>query len=682
MAPKDPYRYFRGEARELLDGLRRGTAELENAGGDPARIALLLRLAHTLKGAARVVKLPTVSEFAHRLEDVLASLRDTAGTPTRGQLAELQRIIAAIGAGLERIEQPAGRPPAAEAAASPPRGAIAPVASLDTVSLQVAEMDAVLAEAAGTSGEVAALQADTRELRALGKRVRRLAFTSRAGNLAPAMREVADLAATADRLQARLGNRAERLERDLQRVQEDIGRLRLLPTDALWTFLERVAHDAAQALGRNVRFEPAGRVARIDATVFTLLREALQHLVRNAVAHGLEPEAERLASGKPPVGKVCVRLAHNRGRLRVECEDDGRGIDIDAVGRAAIAKGWLEAAAWPLDMETAVRLLLRGGVTTAAVATELAGRGVGLDIVRAALARLGGELTLRSTAGRGTVVALDVPTALSAGVMLGVESGDARLLIPLDAVQRVARAEVKWIHPSPAGEQLHLDRETIPYAPLHRLISRRPAAARESGRHRSVVIIRDGDDRVAVGVDRLLGTIEAVVRPLPLLADAAAFVSGVAPAADGPPRLVLDPRELGAAIRSAAAQPATLEPVRPPILVVDDSLTTRMLEQSILESAGYSVDLAVSGEDAWRRLQERRYGLVLVDVEMPGMDGFTFLERLRADAAWRALPAILVTSRDSSEDRRRGLAAGAQDYVTKGEFDQRRLLRRIEELLS
>ncbi|HUG25904.1 response regulator, partial [Piscinibacter sp.] len=382
-------------------------------------------------------------------------------------------------------------------------------------------------------------------------------------------------------------------------------------------------------------------------------------------------------------GCIRVRIVHGTGRLRVVCEDDGRGIDTQAVGRAAEGKGWLAAGpAASLDMPAAIRLLLRGGLTTTRTATEVSGRGVGLDVVRTAMARLGGELTINSTPGRGTIVALEVPVVLTAIEALAVESGGAQILLPLESVQRVMRTEATAIHRSVQGEELRVGSEVIPYAALHRLVPSPAGTVRPGRRHVTVVIIEGETGTAAVGVDRLLGATEAVVRPLPALADAAGHVAGAALGANGAPRLVLDARALAAAIGAAEAEGAAPVAARRPILVVDDSLTTRMLEQSILESAGYEVHAAVSAEDGLERARRQEYALFLVDVEMPGMDGFTFVEQTRADPALRHVPAMLVTSRGSPEDRQRGRDVGAQAYIVKSEFAQGEFLNRVRQLVQ
>jgi two-component system, chemotaxis family, sensor kinase CheA len=683
MAAKDPYRYFRVEARELLEGLRAGMAGLDTSTYDAERIAALLRLAHTLKGAARVVRLAEVSDRTHRLEDILAPCRDHAAPPTREQIGELNQLLDSIAAGLDAIDRAPS--PAQSPAASAPTPAL-----LDTVRLQVAEVDAVLAGVTGTAAELAALRMDFRGFNQPTQQARLLhALAARAqiGEVAPEtiarlQVDAGDLAAGLDGVRQRVASRAERLSRDLQRLHDDTSRLRMIPTQALWTFLEQAVRDAAQSQGKRVRLETAGHIPRLDTPVFAGLQEALLHLVRNSVTHGIEPENVRHAAGKSAEGLILMRIEHRIGRLRVVCEDDGRGIDVEAVARAAGARGRIGTGAGEsLTMEAAISLLLRGGVTTSPSATELSGRGVGLDAVRAVVARLGGEVLLTSTAGRGTVASIDLPVTLSAIEALTVESGGAQVLLPLECVERVVRTEISAIHRSAEREALHFDGEVVPYADLDRLL---PSSVKHVRPHRgriTVVIFRGGTGSAAIGVDRSLGVTEAVVRPLPVLAEAAAYVAGASPGASGVPRLVLDARALAVAIGNADAMAPAPAAKRLPLLVVDDSLTTRMLEQSILESAGYTVDLAVSGEDALRRLRERRYGLLLVDVEMPGMDGFTLIERLRGNPSWRDIPAILVTSREARQDRQRGLAVGAQDYVIKGEFDQRRLLRRIGELL-
>jgi two-component system, chemotaxis family, sensor kinase CheA len=241
------------------------------------------------------------------------------------------------------------------------------------------------------------------------------------------------------------------------------------------------------------------------------------------------------------------------------------------------------------------------------------------------------------------------------------------------------RIAAKGISRAPAGASVLYDGKVIPFIPLSKALDgpRLPAS-----RNWTAIVVAGGGGMAAIGVDRLIDTARIVVHPLPALAPANASVSGVSLDAEGNPQLVLDPDGLVAeARRGDRAEPESAQPGRP-VLVVDDSLTTRMLEQSILQSAGYDVDVALSGEEAIESLRRKRYALFLVDVEMPGMDGFTFIERIRSDPAWHQIPAILVTSRASPEDRQRGKDVGAQGYIVKSEFDQAKLLAMIGSLTA
>ncbi|MBI2222303.1 MAG: response regulator [Acidobacteria bacterium] len=254
-------------------------------------------------------------------------------------------------------------------------------------------------------------------------------------------------------------------------------------------------------------------------------------------------------------------------------------------------------------------------------------------------------------------------------------------LLPLDAVRGSLRVSPEAIVRTAQGQSVLYNDLSLPLGTLAGALVPDSPPVRASG-PASIVVVQGRTTTAAFSVDRVLGTTTVVLRPLPDLAPAAEYVAGASLDEEGVPQLVLDPDALVAAVeRSLATRDEPLS-ARPSILVIDDSLTTRMLEQSILESAGYVVDLAISGEEALEKAREARYALFLVDVEMPGMDGFTFIERARAEPALRDIPSILVTSRSSPEDRRRGQHVGAHAYIAKSEFDQGLLLERIRELVG
>lgn len=646
---QDPYRYFRVEARDLLDQISRGLLSLEREDGGPQTVALLLRLAHTLKGAARVVRLPQLAEGAHALEELLSPLRESGDRPEPDRIEALLAQADALEAGLAAL----AAPPAAGAPPGPPPPAET-AARLEPLKPLGEELDALLAGVDQAHLQLQPLQ----QALQLAHRARTV--------LPPGEAEAQKLLL---RLERQLESGLEHLARELQGLREGAEQLRLLPAAVLFTQLERAARDAAHEQGKSLRFVTRGGALRLEAELLDGLRGALLQLVRNALAHGIESPAQRQAAGKPAAGELRLEVERRGRQVCFACSDDGGGLDLPALRRAARAKGWPEAEG---EEAALLHRLLQGGLSTAARVDGLAGRGVGLDLVRDAAARLGAQLSLHYEAGRGTRIELLAPLRLAALDTLVVEAGGRRLHLPLQAVQRVVPA-------SALGENglCHED-QILPYADLAQALD--PAAA--PVRLGSAVLLAVDGERAALGVERLGGASCVLLRPAPALSPDSPLVAGVTLDAALHPRLVLDPAALvahAAAVRGRPQQaPAAVPP--PLVLVVDDSLTTRMLEQSILESAGYRVDLAVSAEQALLAARRQRYALFLVDVEMPGMDGFDFIEHTRADPQLRGVPAILLSSRDAPEDKRRGQAVGASAYIVKSEFAQQDFLRQVRAL--
>jgi two-component system chemotaxis sensor kinase CheA len=477
----------------------------------------------------------------------------------------------------------------------------------------------------------------------------------------------------------RLGLAVEQMDRELRQLRDNAEQLRLISADAMFTTLQRTARDVAQAQGKEVVFEGRGGDVRLDAQVLGTVQAALVQIVRNAVAHGIEAPADRRGAAKSPTGSVSLTVSRRGTRIAFECRDDGRGLDLDAVRQAAARRGLLPRDPEGHQVEDLIGLLMKGGISTSDTVTELSGRGVGLDIVRNAAELLGGEVSVRTAAGRGTTFELVTPLSLASFEALMVEVGGSVAAIPLDAVRRSMRLAANDIAWRASGASIVYDEAAIPFFSLPRALhDTRPQA----GRTWSAVVIAGNDGLAAVGVDRLQGTGRVVVRPVPNLAQASAIVAGVSLDGEGNPQLVLDPDGLVAEARREDVGELDHGTPGRPVLVIDDSLTTRMLEQSILESAGYEVDVATSGEEGLELARRRRYALFLVDVEMPGIDGFTFVERVRADPALHHVPAILVTSRAAPEDRQRGRDAGANGYVVKSQFDQTELLAMIKPLIG
>ncbi|MBI3723414.1 response regulator [bacterium] len=694
---KDPYKYFRIEAREIVLGLTQGVLELEKGAASKELVGRLLRLAHTLKGAARVVKQAPIAELAHSIEDVLAPHREGGGVLAADRTSELLRLIDAASEKLTTLEQlqaPGEEPRARRAAGDDPAGAERNVSEPlhETVRVEIGELDALLLGLSEASVKASALRQQVPVL----ERVKRaaaalsLSLESRRESRgdppsSPAARgHMHELRTSLEHLSRDFSASVERTERELEQARETANRLRLVPASEVLASLERTVRDAARSLGKRVDFEATGGECRLDAHVLATLGDALPHVVRNAVVHGIEPEAERIAAGKPPAGRVQLLVTRRGGRATFTCRDDGRGIDVDAIRRVAVRRGLISPAeAASLELEQAVSLLLRGGVSTARALTEMAGRGVGLDIVREVVSRLKGAVDIRSERGRGTTIEIGVPISLSSMTALLVEANGLTASIPLDGVVQTVRLAEAEVVRSGDGDSIALGGTVIPFLTLVALVGGKASPGSARPRACSAVVVRSGPSRAAIGVDRLCGTARVVVRTLPPVVGPVPALAGAAFDPEGNPVIVLDPAgvvEIARTRRRAESEAAP--PRRPPVLVIDDSLTTRMLEQSILESAGYEVELASSAEEGLDRARSRRFGVFIVDVEMAGMDGYDFVALTRKDPVLGQVPAILVTSRASAEDRRRGAEVGAYAYIAKGEFDQGRLLQAMAELIG
>jgi two-component system chemotaxis sensor kinase CheA len=716
----DPYQYFRIEARELTDQLAQGVLEAESQTQHPlessptsalARVAQLLRLAHTLKGAARVVQQPEIADKTHALEDVLEPYRGAEQPLTRDHIAQLLGLVDGINERLALLDTPPPGPVVIDAvapragAAGGPGGATGE--SLPALRRDMADVDDLLetigeahAQLAPLRRGVANLERACQSAELLAEQLAVPAFrgVGRARNDAPGTAVpwdriralAADVSADLTALGRGLVRTVEQTGRELQQVRNSAERLRLVPARAVFTSLHRAVRDVAAAQDKLMSFEGRGGDVRLDPKVLAEVHGALMHVVRNAVAHGIEPVPQRLAAGKPAEGHVVVDVARRGSRVAFRCRDDGQGFDLEAVRRIALNKGLMAADGQEHGQQELVDLLLRGGISTSEMVTELSGRGIGLDVVRDVAERLGGDVAVATEPGGGSTVEIIVPLSLISLHGLVVDCAGVTTTIPLESVRPSMRLRSDEVAYASSGATVVHEGQAVPFLPLAQALGiERPVGRPAPAQHVGVVVTGAAGTAV-IGVDRLLGTDTVVVRPLPTLAPASALVGGVSLDGEGNPRIVLEPDGLVAAahfpgrsgdysIRATKVEP---KKARLPILVVDDSLTTRMLEQSILESAGYVVHLAASGEEALARAGVTRYGLFLVDIEMPGIDGITFIELTRADPSLCDIPAILVSSRASPHDRALGVRAGAAMHVEKSEFNQNELLDRIDKLVG
>ncbi len=669
----DPYKYFRIEAQELVEALTHGVLDLEKGHGDAESLARLLRYAHTLKGAARVVKQPRIAELSHSMEEILARSRDNPRSIGPDQIRQLLAHVDGISAELATLNPPAAAPAEAQLTDQTP-GAEPVDERFETVRVGVQDMDALLRTVSELRVQMSGLSRQARGLRQTARVANELA-------VAPEARTVEQLAEALKDIQRTVSAILDRSDRELGELYEQAVAMRLVPADSVFGLLERTARDAAESTGKQVVFESSGGEIRLDARGLRLLRDALVQLVRNAVTHGVEAPAQRAAAGKPQAGRVQIAVERRGDRAIFICVDDGNGIDVARVRQVVLERKLVTPAqAEQLTPTDATALLLRGGITTSRHVSQLAGRGIGLDVVRETVSALHGSVTAQTQPGKGTRIELSVPVQVESQEVLHVQAGDCVVSLPRQGVTQVIRVTADDVAQSPEGQSILCGNQAVRFVPLASLMQRQGSPLPPA---LSALVLESSSGIAAIGVEHVLGVERVVSRSLPDVLGDMTTIGGAFLDSEGNPQLVLSVDGLVQAVLSGSGVGVeTAVAHRPPLLVIDDSLTTRMLEQGILESAGYEVDTASSGEEALEMARHRRYGAFVVDVEMPGMDGFTFIQTARSEPDLSAVPAIVVTSRDSAEDRARGDRAGAKAYIVKSAFDEELLLKIIGKLVG
>ena len=472
-------------------------------------------------------------------------------------------------------------------------------------------------------------------------------------------------------------------------IHEGVLDARMLPLSVLFDQLPRFVRDYCRQEDKQAELYVDGAEARVDRQVLEQLRDPMIHLIRNALSHGIESPEERKRCGKCPAGTVRLTTSRRGNRIRITCEDDGHGIDHQRVLARAVAKGLItEAEAAALPAGQVERLILRPGFSTTEMITDVSGRGVGMDVVLSRMEALRGTLDIESEPGKSTRFVLEFPASVATLEGLLVEAAGHTYVVPTISVVRTARVKLSELQAGGGGEALvNIEGQAVPLLMLASLLGIREVG-KDAPSAVPAVIVHHRDRQIALGVDRLLGTQTIVGKGL---GDHICNVRGVAGATilgTGLPALILEPPQLvqdgGTRLmdHEASGRAIEVEEELAPLLVVDDSITTRMMEQSILESAGYAVDTAVSAEDALAKVEDSAYRLFVLDVEMPGLNGFELTRKLRQDERFAETPIIIVTSLAKEEHRREGLEAGANAYIVKGEFDQNNLLETAERLVG
>lgn len=499
---------------------------------------------------------------------------------------------------------------------------------------------------------------------------------------------IAELDMASGRMHHDMRTSVSRLGALVESLQDNVRMMRLVPVATLLRPMSRSVRDLARELDKKVNFEISGDDIEIDRVVLDGMRDPMVHLLRNALDHGIESPQQRLSKGKPADGKLQILVSSEGSQIVMTVQDDGEGISVDKIAASAHKKKIAsEAELAAMGRDEILGLIFRPGFSTKEIITSISGRGVGMDVVAANLRKLKGSVQIETEEGKGTRFILRLPITLATDHGVMVRSGGAMFAIPISAVDRIMEINPAQIIEVEASHAILHRGRTIPLRDLAATLELE-SRERIDQRMLPVVVIAKGWDSVAFIVDEVIGEREIVVKPLRPPLQAVSNITGGTLTGSGEVIMVLNPFDLvDSALRGSlghlrrAEGEAGGEKVRQ-VLVVDDSITTRSLEKSILEYAGYKVSLAVDGKQAWEMLQrEHDFCLIITDVEMPEMDGFQLAERIKQSERLKHLPVIIVTSLAKESDRQRGIEVGAEAYIVKGQFETKSLLDVVAQII-
>lgn len=683
---------FAQEAEQRLARLGQLVLELEQSDvGDLTEvIAEVFREVHTLKGSAAVVGFEDVAQYAHGVEEKLAQLRAGSIAPTPAIVDALLVAVDRLGSmiwesvGGDVVDE------MANAAALTRLDAAFDPASNNGQPVRTAEPAAVLVVPAAVPPVVAAVpQIERATVQAREGSATVMVPVERLDEL---VRMVGEAAAAhlrvgrvlTERMGVEAANLSEfsELSRLLIGLQEGTMRTRMVPVATITDSLHRAVRDAARSLGKDVRWEVLGDDTELDRSVLHELADALLHLVRNAVDHGIDSPDERVARGKPAQAVVRLHAMQLGSEVVIAISDDGAGIDVDRVRQRAIRSG-IEVEG--LSDDEITHLIFRSGFSTVDFVSDISGRGVGLDAVRSSVEGARGRVEVRSTAGVGSEFRIIVPITLAVLRCLLLETAGQRFAMPLHRVALAQAEETTTLLHAEGRRMLQVNGAPVPVSDLADVLG---VASNRTGPG-NYVIVNGALGQHAFLVDALVGQRDVVVKGFSALVPRLDVLAGASIESDGSILLVLDPPGLiehsrrvdGRSVESDGA-PITARRRGGRLLVVDDALTVRELQRTILVRAGFDVTVASDGIEALAHLENETFDLVLTDVEMPRMDGFELTEHIRNHPTLANLAVLILTSLASDADRERGMSVGADGYIVKSSFDEQSLIAAVDRLVG
>ena len=692
---------FRSEAQDALETVTARLLASGSARPSPEALTEMMRVTHTLKGAAGTVGRHAMVDLAHRLESAFVALGREASPWTAATADRVVEVLDALRGYLDHVDEPnadaladalraqidhisrphrpaASQPPAfveplPETVLGPESDAGPPPEPKAWLRVDPERVDALMSSAGELLFDRTRIERRVQLLRTLARDLARTrqalhdAVVDDTAVRSPARIALVDAevalagqAALLSQTTAALLDEIEALRRTIGELQRGLTRIRMESARSLMTHAARTLRALRRATGVTVELRTVGEDTEFDKAVAEHLVDPITQLLRNAVAHGIEPSEERSAHGKPPVATITIRARQDGHSLVLEVGDDGRGIDTAALSKRLVATGaWSAARARLANDADVLAALLDTGISIRGEADELAGRGVGIGLVRQTVAKLGGEVKVASTPGKGTTFTLRLPlsTALAQAMLFKVDG-------QVYAIPSVHVSETTLVDAHATTATVRLD--VVPVLRLEQLLGHGAATDRKPA-----IVVSFAGKRLVCTVDKIIGVREIIIKPLgPLLAPLTLY-AGATVSGSGKVQLILDPAQLVRRTHPDAPVAAHTDPgassavLAGRALVVDDSRAIREAMTSMLGNEGWIVDVAEDGARALQMTRQVRYDLVITDLEMPELGGFELIARLRKDDRFKTTPVVIITSRANPEHRRRARDLGVRALVAK-----------------
>jgi chemosensory pili system protein ChpA (sensor histidine kinase/response regulator) len=714
---------FVEEAEQIVPEIGADLREWKANPADEKIHQALRRLLHTLKGSARMAGAIRLGELCHLMEGRIESALET-GQYGEELFAFLEERMDRLSADVERLRSheatvvvapaapaPAQAPAPAPAAPAPkaepplPSAAATLRVNADTLddlindagevaiarSRVEAELRAIKQSLADLSESVTRMRGQLREVevQADSQMQSRLSVLdekkgdfdplefdryTRLQELTRLMAEsLNDIGAIQQGLQKNMGDSDAALQhqaRISREVQQELMRVRAVPFATLNERLYRIVRQVARELGKKAELEVTGAEVELDRGVLDRISAPLEHMLRNALVHGIEDPAARVAAGKAESGRIAIALRQESNEIALVFSDDGAGLDLEALRRKGAQMGLLPAEREPTEGEIA-HLVFASGLSTAEKLSELAGRGVGMDVVKNDITSIGGRVDIATTRGAGTTFTVYLPLTLAVTQAVLVRSGGSMIALASAMVEQVLRLKGDVLAGHYESRKIEFQERSYPLHSLQQLLG--VSGATKLQAYNSVLLLRSGIQRVAVHVDELLGNHEIVVKSIGQQLTRVPGVSGATVLADGTVALIMNPvylayRSLGIHSTTGlpqATQPAAAKAAPAVVMVVDDSLTVRKITGRLLEREGYTVVTAKDGVDALEQMSHGLPKVMLVDIEMPRMDGFDLARNVRGDARTQGIPIIIISSRTAEKHRNQATQLGVNHFLGK-----------------